>query len=179
MVMRTQRRFFSLAIIVVLVASGFVFLAYPVLAEENGLVYSNENFSGNELNVALGYAPPSYYTTTQIRSGNDVTVVITVLLGSASAEIFRSSFPAGNFTISEVSVGNGGTVFLSVESSGGAFTQLSVYARIFRHITTYPYSWAGLVVLGLAGLFTLATEFGNTSFGKVARMILPVDRLGL
>ncbi len=173
-----QRHLVSLAIILVLVTGGIVSLALPVAAEENGPVYSAD-LSANELNVAVGYAPPGYFTTAQITSGRDVTVVITILLGTASTEIFRSNFPAGNFTTSEVSVGNGGTVFLSVESMGGAFTQLSVYARIFRYITTYPYSWAGLVVLGLAGLFILATEFGNTSFGKVARMILPVNRLGL
>lgn len=175
---QAQRRLVSLAIILILVAGGLASLVYPVPVEENGPVYSNTNFSGNELNVWVGYAPPGYYTTTQIESGNDVTVVITILLGTASTEIFRSSFPAGTVEVSKVSVGNGGTVFLSVESRGGVFTQLSVYARIFRYITTYPYSWAGLVVLGLAGLFMLATEFGNTSFGKAARMILPVNKLG-
>ena len=178
MLRQGQRRVISFAIILVLAMGGLVFLAVPVSVEETGSVYS-ANLPATELNAAVGYAPPSHYTTTQITSGNDVTVIITVLLGTASTEIFRSGFPAGTFEVSKVSVGNGGTVFLSVESMGGAFTQLSVYARVFRYITMYPYSWVGLVVLGFAGLFTLATEFRNTSFGKVARMVLPVNRLGL
>ncbi len=179
MLRKGERSAISLGIILVLVAGGIVLLAIPVSVEENGPVYSVANVSANELNVPVGYAPPSNYAAAQISSGREVTVVITVLLGTASAEIFRNDFPAGTFEVSKVSVGNGGTVFLSVESKSGAFTQLSVYVRIFHYITTYPYAWIGLVVFCFTGLLTLATRFRNTSFGRIAGKILPVGRLGL
>jgi hypothetical protein len=176
--MATQaRRPVSLAIILMLTTSGLLLLASPVQAVETGPVYS-ANVSATELNLDVRYAAPASYAAARFDVGGDVSVVITVLLGTLATEVLRSDFPAGAFEISGVSVGTGGTVFLSVESVGGSFIQMSVYAWIFRHITTYPYSWAGLGVLVFAGLFALAALFPETSFGKVAGWILPVHKLG-
>ena len=175
---QAQRRSVGRSIILMLIASGVLLLASPVQAEERGPVYS-ANVSATELNLDVRYAAPASYVAARFDVGGDVTVVITVLLGSLATEVLRSDFLAGAFEISGVSVGTGGTVFLSVESVGGSFIQMSVYAWIFRYITTYPYSWAGLVVLVFAGLFALATQFPDTSFGKVAGWIVPVHKLGL
>ncbi len=172
---QAQRHFLSLAITLLAVAGGLVFLFYPVSTEETGASVSR-NFSGDELNLTVGYAPPNYYTSAQVTSGNQVTLIVSVLLGAQTTEVFRADFQAGSFEISKVSVGNGGTVFLTVQSHEGSFTDMSVYARIFRYITTYPYALLGLVVMGFAGLFTLATHFRHTSFGKVATKILPVEK---
>ncbi len=176
---QVRKRVYSLAIVLLLLVAGVFLLASPVVAEETRQAYSRPNFSADEVNVDMGYAPPRYFASAQISSGNTVTVIITVLLGTTSTEVFRASFPAGSFEISRVSMGSGGTVFLSVESQGGSLTQMSVFARVFHYVTTYPYSWAGLVVVCVAGLFALATEFPRTGFGKIARMILPVEKLGL
>jgi len=178
MATQAQRRSVGRSIILMLIASSLLLFASPVQAKEMGPVYS-ANVSATQLNLDMRHAPPNYFAAANFDVGGEVTVVITVLLGTLAAEVLRSDFAAGSFELSSVSVGTGGTVFLSVESVSGSFVQMSVYARIFRYITTYPYSWAGLAVLVVAGLFVLATQFPNTSFGKVARMILPVDKLGL
>ncbi len=170
---QTQRHFLSLAITILAVAGGLVFLFYPVSTEETGANVSR-NFSGDELNLTVGYAPPNYYTSAQVTSGNQVTLIVSVLLGTETTKVFEANFQAGSFEVSKVSVGNGGTVFLTVKSREG-FTDMSVYARIFRYITTYPYAMLGLAVMGFAALFTLATHFRHTSFGKVAKRILPVE----
>ncbi len=171
---QAQRHFLSLAIIILAVAGGLVLIFYPVSTEETGATVSR-NFSGNELNLTVGNAPPNYYASAQVTSGNQVTLIVSVLLGTETAEVFRAVFQAGPFEVSKVSVGNGGTVFLTVESHGGTFTDMSVYARIFHYITIYPYALLGLAVIGFAGLFTLATQFRHTPFGKVAGKILPVE----
>jgi len=178
MATQAQRSSIGRSIILMLIASSLFLFASPVQAEEMGPVYS-ANRSATQLDLDMRHAPPNYFVAARFDVGGDVTVVITVLLGTLATEVLRSDFPAGSFELSRVSVGTGGTLFLSVESEGGGFIQMSVYAWIFRYITTYPYSWAGLAVLVFAGLFMLASQFPNTSFGKVARMILPVDKLGL
>ncbi len=175
----SHHRIITLAIILLSTIAGLVFMAAPVSAEETGPVYSAPSFSANALDVSIGNAPPGYFTTTRVTSGNEVSVTLSVLLGTANTMIFSASFLAGTFEISQISVGNGGTVFLLIESEGGVFTQLTVYARIFRVITTYPYSWIGLGVLGFAGLFTLVVAFPNTAFGKIAGKIIPAKKLGM
>ena len=177
MATQAQRRSVGRSIILMLVASSLLLFASPVQAEETGPVYS-ANVSATQLNLDMRHAPPNYFAAARFDVGGDVTVVITVLLGTLATEVLRSDFPAGSFELSRVSVGTGGTVFMSAESVGGSFIQMSVYAWIFHYITTYPYSWAGLVVLVFAGLFALATQFPNTSFGKVANKVLPVHKLG-
>jgi hypothetical protein len=178
MAQRVPRRSVSLAIILMLIASGVMLMASPVQAEEMGSVYSAD-VSATEVTLDMKNAPPSYYAAATFDVGGNVTVVIRVLLGALVTEVLRSDFPAGSFEVSRVSLGSGGSVFLSVESESGSFIQMSADAWIFHYLTTYPYSWAGLAVFVFAGLFALATEFPNTSFGKIARMILPVDKLGL
>lgn len=178
MATQAQRRSVGRSIIVMLIASSLFLFASPVQAVEMGPVYST-NVSATQLNLDMSHASPNYFVAARIDVGGDVTVVITVLLGILATEVLRSDFPAGSFELTGISVGTGGTVFLSAESVGGGFIQMSVYAWIFRYLTTYPFSWAGLVVLVFAGLFALASQFPNTSFGKVASKVLPVHKLGL
>ncbi len=47
-------------------------------------------------------------------SNESKLVILSVLLEASRTEFFRSDFQAGNFEVSSVSVGPGGTVFLAV-----------------------------------------------------------------
>ena len=64
-------------------------------------------------------------------------------------------------------------------SSSQVFTQMNVVAKIFHTITALPFFWAGVGILGLTGLLTLAIFYQHTAAGKLARRILPVEKAGL
>jgi hypothetical protein len=90
-----------------------------------------------------------------------------------------ASFSAGTFDIPNIPITavNGGTVFLTITSQG--YTQMNVIARIFHTVTALPFFWAGVGILGLTGLLTLAIFYQHTAAGKLARRILPVEKAGL
>lgn len=68
---------------------------------------------------------------------------------------------------------------MTITSQGHVFTQMSVLAKIFHIVTALPFFWAGVGVLGLTGLLTLAVFYQHTAAGKLARRILPVEKAGL
>ncbi len=70
-------------------------------------------------------------------------------------------------------------MFLTIEPQNGVYTQMTVFARIYQSVVTYQYSWIGVLVLGAAGLFALATLFPETVLGRAAGRIIPARRMGL
>ena len=105
----SQRRTLTIAIILLSLTAGLVLLVVPVSEEETGPVYS-ASLTATEIVVPVGYAPPSYFTTARVTSGNEVTVTLSVLLASSYTVIFSANFQPGTFEVSKISVGNGGTV---------------------------------------------------------------------
>src|SRR3989304_1321532 len=120
MATQAQRRSVGRSILLMLIASSLFLFASPVQAEEMGPVYS-ANASATQLNLDMRHAPPNYFVAARFDVEGDVTAVITVLLGTLATEVLRSDFPAGSFELSRVSVGTGGTVFLSVKYEGAGF----------------------------------------------------------
>jgi hypothetical protein len=176
----SQRQRYTLAILCSLLIAGLVLLSFPAPAEQDVATYSTpSNVSASELEIALGYALSGYYTSAHITTGNTATV--TMKLVETGVVIFTSTFPAGTFDIPNtlITAVNGGTVFLTISSQGHVFTQMSVVAKIFHTITALPYFWAGVGVLGLTGLLTLAIFYQHTTAGRLARRILPVEKAGL
>ena len=176
-----QRQRYTLAFLCSLLIAGLVLLSFPAPAEQDVAIYSTPPNvpPTNALEVAIGYALSGYYASAHITSGNVATV--TVKLVETGTVIFTSTFPAGTYDIpnTPITAVNGGTVFLTVTSQGQVFTQMSVVAKIFHTIAAFPYFWAGVGVLGLTGLLTLAIFYQHTTAGKLARRILPVEKAGL
>jgi hypothetical protein len=163
-----------------LLIAGLVLLSFPAPAEQDIATYSTpSNVTTDELESVIGYALSGYYASAHITTGNTATV--TLKLVETDLVIFTSTFPAGTFDIpnTPITAVNGGTVFLTITSQGHVFTQMSVVAKIFHTITTLPFFWAGVGVLGLTGLLTLAIFYQHTTAGRLARRILPVEKAGL
>ncbi len=170
---------FTLILLLALLVSGLTLLAFPVPAQENTGQYATPpNYLTSSVNKVIGYAPAGYFATAHFSSGNTVTVTLSLV--ESSIELFQATFPAGTFDVPNVSVGtSGGTVFLTIQSANRMITLMNVVARIFHEVTAFPFFWAGVAVLGLAVVFAMATFYKNTSLGRIAARILPVNKLGL
>ena len=164
----------KLFLLIGLLAAGVTLAAFPVSAQENlGQPYT-ANYSTNAINTRIGFAPPGYFATAHVSSGNPVTVTLTLV--ESDSQLFQATFPAGTFDIPNIPLGqNSGTVFLTVQSQGNTITPMTVLARIFHEVTAFPMFWAGLGVLGLAGIYTIATFHKEMGLGRT----LPIDKLGL
>jgi hypothetical protein len=176
----SQRQRYTLAILCSLLIAGLVLLSFPAPAEQDIATYSTpSNYSASALQTVIGYALSGYYASAHIITGNTATVTMTLV--ETDVVIFTSTFPAGTFDIpnTPITAVNGGTVFLTISSQGHVFTQMSVVAKIFHTITALPFFWAGVGVLGLTGLLTLAIFYQHTTAGRLARRILPVEKAGL
>ena len=177
----SQRQRYTLALLCSLLIAGLVLLSFPAPAEQNVATYSTPaNFPmTNSLQTVIGYALSGYYASAHITTGNTATVTLTLV--ETHLVIFTSTFPAGTFDIpnTPITAANGGTVFLTIESQNQVFTQMNVVAKIFHTITALPFFWAGVGILGLTGLLTLAIFYQHTAAGKLARRILPVEKAGL
>ncbi len=166
----------KLILLIVLLAAGITLAVFPVSAQENlGQPYTTPpNYWVSGINTQIGFAPPGYFATAHISSGNPVTVTLTLV--ESDAQLFLATFPAGTFDIPNIPMGqSSGTVFLSIKSQSNVITPMTVLARIFHNITAFPLFWAGLGVLGLAGIYAIATFHKEMGLGR----ILPVDKLGL
>ena len=176
----SQRQRYTLVILCSLLIAGLALLSFPAPAYQDVATYSTPpNYSASSLQTVIGYALSGYYATAQVTTGNTATVTLTLV--ETDVVIFAGTFPAGTFDIpsTPITAVNGGTVFLTVTSQGHVFTQMSVMAKIFHTITTLPFFWAGVGVLGLTGLLTLAVFYQHTAAGQLARRILPVEKAGL
>jgi hypothetical protein len=176
----SQRQRYTLAVLCSLLIAGLVLLSYPSPTEENIATYSTPpNLSTNYISQEIAYALNGYYATAHVIAGNTVTVTLTLI--ESDLVIFKGTFPAGTFDIpnTPITAANGGTVFLTVASQNQVFTQINVVARVFQIVTGLPFFWAGVGVLGFAGLLTLAVFYQHTAAGKLARRILPVEKAGL
>ncbi len=163
----------KLILLLGLLAAGVTLAAFPVSAQQNlGQPYT-ANYSTSAIDTQIGFAPPGYFTTAHISSGNAVTVTLTLV--ESGSQLFQHNFAAGAFDIPNIPLGqSSGTVFLAIQSQGGP-TPMSVVARIFHEITAFPLFWAGLGLLGLAGIYAIATFHKEMGLGR----ILPIDKLGL
>ncbi len=177
----SQRQRYTLALLCSLLIAGLVLLSFPAPAEQYVATYSTPaNFPmTNSLQAVIGYALSGYYVSAHITTGN--TARLTLTLVETDLVIFTSTFPAGTFDIpnTPITAANGGTVFLTITSQNQVFTQINVVAKIFHTITALPFFWAGVGILGLTGLLTLAIFYQHTTAGKLARRILPVEKAGL
>src|SRR2546425_2025512 len=175
----SQRQRYTLAVLCSLLIAGLVLLSFPAPAEQNVATYSTPaNYPPtNSLQTVIGYALSGYYASAHITTGNTATVTLTLV--ETGRVIFTSNFPAGTFDIpnTPITPANGGTVFLTITSQ--VYTQMNVVAKIFHIVTALPYFWAGVGILGLTGLLTLAIFYQHTAAGKLARRILPVEKAGL
>src|SRR2546428_14012153 len=174
----SQRQRYTLAILCSLLIAGLVLLSFPAPAEQDIATYSTPvGYSASALQTVIGYALSGYYASAHITTGNTATVTLTLV--ETNRVIFTSNFPAGTFDIpsTPITAANGGTVFLTITSQ--VYTQMSVVAKIFHIVTALPYFWAGVGILGLTGLLTLAIFYQHTAAGKLARKILPVEKAGL
>ncbi len=169
---RNKGRVQNLGILLVL-ATGIALLLFPISTEEilPG-AYTAQKVVTSELDVSIGYAPPGYFVDAHITASNQVTVTLTLV--GTSTVLLTEVFPAGTFDTPRVIILNGGNVFLTIEPQNKVFTQMTVYARIFHEVVTYPYSWMGVAILGVAGIFAFAIFLPNTTLGRAARMIVPV-----
>lgn len=166
----------KLILLIALLAAGITLAAFPASTQENlGQPYTTPpNYWVSGINTQIGFAPPGYFATAHISSGNPVTVTLTLV--ESNSQLFQATFPAGTFDIPNVPLGqSSGTVFLAIKSQGNVITPMSVLARIFHEITAFPLLWAGVGVLGLAGIYAIGTFHKEMGMGR----ILPVDRLGL
>jgi len=176
----SQRQRYTLAILCSLLIAGLVLLSFPAPAEQDIATYSTPaNSSASALESVIGYALSGYYASAHITAGHTVTVTLTLI--ETDLVIFTGTFPAGTFDIpnTPITAANGGTVFLTIASQNQVFTQMNVVAKIFHMITALPFFWAGVGILGLTGLLTLAIFYQHTAAGKLARRILPVEKAGL
>ena len=163
----------KLILLIGLLAAGITLAAFPVPAQENlGQPYT-ANLSTSEIDAQIGFAPPGYFTTAHVSSGNPVTVILTLV--ESNTKLFQATFSPGTFDIPNIPLGqSSGTVFLAIQSQSGP-TSMSVEARIFHEVTAFPLFWAGLGLLGLAGIYAMATFHKEMGLGR----ILPVDELGV
>ncbi len=166
----------KLILLIGLLAAGIALAVFPVSAQQNlGQPYTTPpNYWVSAINTQVGFAPPGYFTTAHVSSGNLVTVTLTLV--ESGSQLFQATFPAGTFDIPNVPLGqNSGTVFIAIQSQGNVITPMTVVARIFHEITAFPLFWAGVGLLGLAGIYVLATFHREIGLGRV----LPIDKLGL
>ena len=168
---RAQHRLYPAIILLGLSLAGLTLLALPTISEANTQEYLAQ-VTKTELDAAIGYAPPGYSVEAHITSQNQVTVTLTLV--GTSAVIFSQTFSAGTFEIAQITIVNGGNIFLTIKPENGVYTRMSVFARIFQEVVTYQYSWIGILVLGAAGLFALASFFPHTWLGRAAGKIIPV-----
>ena len=177
----SQRQRYTVALLCSLLIAGLVLLSFPAPAEQDVSTYSTPpSFPPtNSLQSVIGYALSGYYTSAHITTGHTVTVTLTLV--ETGLVIFTSTFPAGTFDIpnTPITAANGGTVFLTIASQNQVFTQMNVVAKISHTITALPFFWAGVGILGLTGLLTLAIFYQHTAAGRLARRILPVEKAGL
>ena len=176
----SQRQRYTVALLCSLLIAGLVLLSFPAPAEQDVSTYSTpSNYSASALQSVIGYALSGYYASAHITTGHSVTVTLTLV--ETGLVIFTSTFPAGTFDIpnTPITAANGGTVFLTIASQNQVFTQMNVMAKIFHTITALPFFWAGVGILGLTGLLTLAIFYQHTAAGRLARRILPVEKAGL
>ena len=175
----SQRQRYTLAILCSLLVAGLVLLSFPAPVEQDVATYSASNYSVSALQSVIGYALSGYYASAHVTTGNTVTV--TLKLVETYLVIFTSTFPAGTFDIpsTPITAANGGTVFLTIVSQNQVFTQINVVAKIFHTVTALPFFWAGVGILGLTGLLTIAIFYQHTAAGRLARRILPVEKAGL
>jgi len=175
----SQRQRYTLGILCSLLIAGLVLLSFPAPAEQDVATYSTPpNFPPTSgLTQSIGFAPSGYYATAHITTDNTVTVKLTLV--ESNEVLFTALFSAGTFDIPNtlIPAANGGTLFLTVTSQG--FAQLNIAAKIFHIVTALPFFWAGVGILGLTGLLTLAIFYQHTAAGKLARRILPVEKAGL
>jgi hypothetical protein len=174
----TPRRLYPVIILLSLILTGLTLLALPTISQTNASEFSAQ-VTRTELDAPIGYAPPGYVVDAQVSSQNEVTVTLRLLGTSGSAVMFSKVFPSGTFDIFPITIVNGGNLFLTIEPQNGVYTQMTVFARIYQNIVTHQYSWIGVLVLGAAGLFALATLFPETVLGRAAGRILPVRRIRL
>ncbi len=178
---REQHRLYPVIILLALTVAGLTLLALPTFSETNAHEFSAQ-VTQSELDASIGYAPPGYSVGAHITSQNQVTVTITLV--GTSAVLFSQVFSAGTFditqwVITQITIVNGGNLFLTLKPQNGVFTQMSVLTRIFQEEVTYQYSWIGVLIMGSAGLFSLASFFPQTWLGRAAGRIIPVSRIGL
>ncbi len=173
---REQHHLYPVIILLALTVAGLTLLALPTVSETNAHEFSAQ-VTQSELDASIGYAPPGYSVDAHISSQNQVTVTITLV--GTSAVLFSQVFSAGTFDITQITIVNGGNLFLTLKPQNGVFTQMSVLTRIFQEEVTYQYSWIGVLILGGAGLFSLASFFPQTWLGRAAGRIIPVRRIGL
>ncbi len=173
---REQHRLYPVIILLGLTVAGLTLLALPTFSETNAHEFSAQ-VTQSELDASIGYAPPGYSVGAHITSQNQVTVTITLV--GTSAVLLSQVFSAGTFDITQITIVNGGNLFLTLRPQNGVFTQMSVLTRIFQEEVTYQYSWIGVLTLGAAGLFSLASFFPQTWLGRAAGRIIPVRRIGL
>jgi hypothetical protein len=176
----SQRQRYTLAILCSLLIAGLVLLSFPAPAEQDVAIYSTPiGYSTSALQKVIGYALSGYYASAHITTENTATVTLTLV--ESYLVIFTRTFPAGTFDIpnTPITAANGGTVFLTITSQNQVITQMNVVAKIFHTVTARPFFWAGVGILGLTGLLTLAIFYQHTTAGKLARRILPVEKAGL
>jgi len=158
-----SQRFYTLVFLVAITLVGIVFLAYPVPLAKDSVSYSG-GFYGDQFNTIIGYAPPGDFASVHLTSGNGVTITLQVALNGAYTPIYNAAFPAGTIDVPTTSVGNGGTLFLTVSSDNRVFTPMNIQARIFQEIASYPFIPLGIGTLGVAGLLAITTRFGRVPF---------------
>lgn len=173
---RGQRRLFTTILLLGLLVVGLSLFAVPTISETNAHEFSAQ-VTQTELDASIGYAPPGYSVDAHITSQNQVTVTLSLI--GTSTVIFSKVFPAGTFDITQITIVNGGNLFLTLKPQNGVFTQMSVFARIFQQQVTYQYAWVGVIVLGVAGLLALASFYPQTLLGRAAGRIIPLRKIGL
>src|SRR5712692_7927758 len=131
---REQYRLYPVIILLGLTVAGLTLLELPTFSETNAHEFSAQ-VTQSELDASIGYAPPGYSVGAHITSQNQVTVTISLI--GTSAVIFSQVFPAGTFDITQVTIVNGGNLFLTLKPQNGAFTEMSVFTRIFQEEVTY------------------------------------------
>ncbi len=174
--LKRLHRLYTTIILLGLLVFGLSLLALPTVSEINGQEFSAQ-VTQSELDASIGYAPPGYSVAAHITSQNQVTV--TLYLIGTSAVIFSQVFPAGTFDITQVTIVNGGNLFLTLKPQNGAFTEMTLFTRIFQQEVAYQYAWVGVIILGVAGLVALASFFPQTLVGRAANRIIPLRKIGL
>ena len=169
-----RKRLYTTIIFLGALLAGIILLAIPTSTQINGPEYAAQ-VTKSELDASIGYAPPGYLAEAHITAQNQVTVTLT--LTGTSAVLFSQTFAAGTFDVPQVTIVNGGNVFLTIRPQNGAYTQITVFARIFHNVVTYQYTWLGVLTLGGAGLLGLALFFPETLLGRSARLIIPLKKV--
>ena len=169
-----RKRLYTTIIFLGALLAGIILLIVPTSTQINGPEYAAQ-VTKSELDASIGYAPPGYSADAHITAQNQVTVTLT--LTGTSAVLFSQTFAAGTFDVPQVTIVNGGNVFLTIRPQNGAYTQITVFARIFHDVVTYQYTWLGVLMLGGSGLLGLALFLPETLLGRGARLIIPLKKV--